>query len=258
MKKVLIIILIFLALNLGLGTVLSMITGEPEYPLEYGIEIGYKLLLIAGVLYVIYKTKVELILWNKKYLFWVISLGLVYLAVNSLSDKTAEIPLLNHTLFFMVCVTVAIFEEYLFRVYVFDALLKVYTPKKMIRVILITSALFALAHGGNALRPGVHIYGVIVQIVFAFGIGIFLQALLFRFKNVILIITIHALINYLGSYKSQLLFLERVAEEYTLNDFIMSLGIMMGMNIVIVLPISYLLLQPLFKAKNSSPTQELT
>lgn len=256
MKKILFILLIFLVLNLGFGIVLAMISETQEYTLEYGIEIVYKLCLIAGVLFLVSRSKISIILWNRKYVFIVVSILLGYLAIDSISGATADVPILNHVLFFLSCVCVAIFEEFLFRVYVFDRLLKEYTSKKMIRVLFITSTLFALAHAGNALRPGVIVYGVLVQIVFAFGMGILFQALLFRFKNVLLIITLHAIINYLGAYKSQLLFIEKTSLEYTLSDFFMSIGIMMGLNLMIVLPISYVLLRPYLKSKKSTKLEE--
>lgn len=257
MKKVLFVLLFFLALNFGIRLALRLSIGDSEYPLQYVLQISHKLCLIIGVLIVIYTSKIDIEIWNKKYLFLLICAVIGYWALWSISDETETIPVLNNALFFVSCLCVAAFEELLFRVYVFDGLLKIYTSKKMLRVIVITSLLFAVAHGTNAFHPDVAVYGVIVQIVFAFAIGILFQSLLIRFRNVFLVIALHTVVNYLGSYKSQLLFIERASEEYTFNEFLMSLSIMVGISVLVFLPISYILLRPYFNEKKSPSLKEL-
>lgn len=257
MKKILLVLLVFLTLNFGLRAILRIAIGDNGYHLEDGIEITYKVCLIIGLLFVIYKSKVQLTLWNKKYIFLGICVVLGYLAVHSISDQTAEIPIQDHVLYLVSCLSVAVFEEYLFRVYVFDGLSKVYDSKKLVRVILVTSLLFAVAHGTNALQPGAILYGVIVQIFFAFGIGILFQSLLIRFKNVLLVIVLHTIVNYLGAYKSQLLHIERISEQYTFEDFLMSLGIFTGFTVLFILPISYALIIPYIKTKKSTSAEDL-
>ena len=136
------------------------------------------------------------------------------------------------------CLSVGILEELLFRYIVFDYLLN--TSKKFKKSILLTSFLFAIFHVSN-LFFGSSLYSTIIQIEFAFLLGLLLQLIFIKTKNLIIVNSIHAVINFFGSQSS--LTTNQTIEKVSFNDFVL--------NQILILLI-YLIILPLYfwKVKN--------
>lgn len=112
------------------------------------------------------------------------------------------------------CISVGIFEEFLFRYIVFTYLLKETNRYKY--SIILASFLFALLHGTN-LFTGATIFAVINQIEIAFLVGLFLQFIFLKTNNLVIVICIHALLNFLGSYNN--LNTNNLQDSITISDF---------------------------------------
>lgn len=131
------------------------------------------------------------------------------------------------------CIIVGLFEELLCRYMIFNNFLsKGYKYKKSI---ILTSLLFALFHLSNLLS-GSSIYSVINQIEFAFIIGLILQLIFIRTSSLIIIVAIHALINFLGSYSS--LTVSTANEKILVSNFLMN-QIFILVIYIIVLPLYF-------------------
>jgi len=115
------------------------------------------------------------------------------------------------TVLFCVCVSMA--EEIFFR----GVLLRFFLRWTPLAAILLSSALFALSHGGNLLQ-GVSLIYVLTQMVCAFGAGICYAVLALRHRSLLLGIAVHSLTNItgigVGTNRTQLLPLWFIAAGY--------------------------------------------
>jgi len=85
------------------------------------------------------------------------------------------------------------------------------------------------------LNPDVVKISILNQVVFAFGIGVLLQSLLLRFKSLFLIITLHSLLNYFGSYKRILHHQEQaIQNDYSFTSFLPSLFFTLILNSILI------------------------
>jgi len=150
----------------------------------------------------------------------------------------------KHLIYIISSFAPSLFEELLFRLFLFAGLYKyLYSFKlpKFTRTVIITSIIFALSHSINFSNPEYVQLSVIAQVLFAFGVGLFLQSLFIRYRNILIPIIIHGIINYIGMYKSQLIQTSRATEagSYTLNDLFITLFVFSVIIIIFVLPITY-------------------
>lgn len=95
----------------------------------------------------------------------------------------------------------ALFEEILFRVILFAGLFRFFKNSKwqFWKAIGLTALVFAAIHFTNVLRHDFSLYGAFTQVVFAFGIGVFLQVVYVVSRNVLIPISIHFLVNFFGT-----------------------------------------------------------
>lgn len=153
------------------------------------------------------------ILYNKK---WIILSILVTLVCFLIITKDVENKILaRYYLFLAECISVGILEELLFRYIAFDYFFS--KSKKYKQSAALVSMLFALFHISN-IFSGSSIFSVINQIEVAFLFGLFLQFVFFKTNNLILVSTIHALINFIGSNTS--VGNNSIIEHITFHDFI--------------------------------------
>ncbi|MBI9056299.1 MAG: CPBP family intramembrane metalloprotease [Labilibaculum sp.] len=153
-------------------------------------------------------------------------------------------------IFLTSCLSVALFEELLFRVFVFEILFNALKDKmNLFKIIIISSAVFGLAHVTNFFNPNYVNLSVINQIVMTFGAGVLLQSIYIRLNSITCVILLHTLINYFGMYKSKLLPSKEidniVATEvhYSLSEFFSTFLTLSIMIVILVLPISILLIR---------------
>ncbi len=108
----------------------------------------------------------------------------------------------NLTAYYFKCFSVGFSEEVLCRWIIFGLVVAAYPRRKAFGQIIIVSAIFALLHIGNLITGDLDIFSVLNQMLFAFLMGLFLEGLFIRFKNIILIGVLHGLINFHGMYSS--------------------------------------------------------
>lgn len=98
-------------------------------------------------------------------------------------------------------VLTASFEDGLFRVILFVGLVSALKDSKWLfwKAASLTALVFAALHLTNAFRPDFSVYTALTQVVFAFGIGVFLQVIYVVTRNILIPISIHFLINFFGS-----------------------------------------------------------
>ena len=179
---------------------------------------------------------------KKNWVIWFISSSLVILSFKYLNKTiTTQYPSLNTSkVFFFVlsCLMVGLFEELLFRRLTFKIIIAKTKDKayRSLKPIFYTSLIFAVAHSTNFFNADTFSFSVINQILFAFGIGFLFQSLYIKLNNLILIVTLHGLINIFGSYKSHLIPLrqETLESSYTLIDFWTTFGFLVVLNIIII------------------------
>jgi membrane protease YdiL (CAAX protease family) len=247
MKKLLIVVLTVLILNFILGYGILNYVPESDVTMQFLLKILHKYLLVIISVYVINKTALEYKV-DKNSLF-IIPLCLTVLiwaffdTQGTIDDSGTTVLVFDHLLFLVSCIFVAVFEELFFRVYIFQKLLKIYKRLSLLKVVALASLVFALAHLVNVFKPGIEPFSVIVQVVMAFGLGFIFQAIYLKTRNIILPICIHALVNYFGSFRSQLMQIPPPEDfEYDLNRFLTSLGFMLVISSILI-TIGYLLIK---------------
>lgn len=241
MKKVIIILVLVLLFNALMGISIDQFFDIADYSNYYLAKIGTKLLLITITIVLIWQQlRTSKVLKHSVFIIPIV-LVLLYLAYNSVDSNLEDIPRLNNILFLTSCVSVALFEEFFFRIYLYNGISKHFKNKSLYKNILLTSLLFGLAHAVGFFKTDVVKITVLVQIVLAFGLGVLFQTLLIRFKNIALVVGLHAIINYLGAYKSKLL-LQEQTETYVFNDFLMSMAFAIVI-VIFILTFSFFLIR---------------
>ncbi len=145
--------------------------------------------------------------------------------------------------FLLSCFSVGLFEELFFRIFTFLFLLKIFEDdsSKLLKSIISTSLFFGVAHFSNFLNPEYFTLSVINQSLFAISIGVLFQSLYIRFGNLIFIVTLHALINYSGTYKSNFFEVNKnIAINYEKGDFLTALFSISIFSIIVFI-VSYFL-----------------
>jgi membrane protease YdiL (CAAX protease family) len=258
--KFIIVLVLILALNSFFKTIIN--TDTTDFQFIYTSKIVLKIFLSLITIFFIIKwglIKGRKIFKNNKIVIPLL-LILIFISVklvisNSTEQNVLLLPI-NHFLFFSSCLSVGMFEEFFFRILVFYFLSTVCFSEKnnLIKSILISSLLFGLMHFTNFFSPDYDKLSVINQMFLAFSLGILLQSLFIKFKNIYLIIIIHALINYLGSYKSRLFDITRevVDSTNTVNDLIQTLIIIFVITVLFILPFSYYMIKPEIKTWNNN------
>lgn len=95
----------------------------------------------------------------------------------------------------------AIFEELLFRVVLFVGLLHFFSNPdwRFWKTTAITSLVFSALHFTNVLQPEYNLYGAFTLVIFAFGMGFFLQVIYVVTRNILVPVCIHFLVNFFGT-----------------------------------------------------------
>ncbi len=193
--------------------------------------------------------KIELVLKNNV-LTITTSILLIYLSVNHINSevfiKRITINEWYHFSYFFQCLTTGFFEEFFCRLLLFGLIcnsLKDYNYGNYYKEIVITSLIFGLLHLTNLFNPDYDIISVVNQIMFAFIIGVLLQCLLIRLKNIVLISVLHGLINYNLMAKAKLFKTEnRAISPNQFIDFIESFKTFIVLGVIIFL-FGYLLIK---------------
>lgn len=173
------------------------------------LKIMSRTILIIYVLFELKKSKVTLKIFELS--IW--SLALIPLTIwsfISISGKASAIiddATLMMSIFTLRCLTVALFEEIFFRSYLLHGIRTHFASSDLVAVHL-TSFLFGFVHLGNLFFSSATIYEVLLQSFAAYGLALLFHIVLHKGHSLIIVIGIHFLLNFNGSYKSRLLDLE--------------------------------------------------
>lgn len=242
------IFILFLLVNRGVTEIIKL----PELQNIIQLKIIGKLVLSLLVLYVIKKQKI--IIRNKKIaIFTIISTTILICSYFFTEGKLSQIYQSENgykNLYFLLsCLFVAIFEELLFRVWLFESIYEAYKEKySLFKIILLSSLLFGISHFVNFFNADYDRLSVINQMIFAFGVGLLLQSIYIRLRSVIPSILIHTIINYFGMYKVKLLPPEKnngveILNNNVWDDFKATFIFIVILTLGIILPFCYFLLR---------------
>lgn len=229
--------------------IINFYTREIVYEYHYSIKIISRIFWIIILIWVYYH-----IIYNDwingkyKSIFYIASFLLFYLSISYVNRQIniwqPELEPFRHYLFLFSCISVGVFEELLFRVIIFNIFLNYFLNKQLVRSVILTSFLFGFAHLTNFLNPDFEPFSVLIQIFFAFSIGLIFQCIYVKTKSLVFISALHALVNYLGMYKSRLLNIKLSDNTvYSFNDFFISLATITIITIIVMLPICWLLIK---------------
>lgn len=163
------------------------------------------------------------------------------------------IDIYQHSFWIVSKMLIGVFEELFFRVVLFrliyfslDCLNR---SKKLVSASLITSFLFGIVHFANLIHPNSDLLSVVNQTIFAFGIGMILQVILFKTRSILLVICLHGVWDYTRSQDRFFVPSEVVATriEHSIADFIGNI-VVFGFLALIVAALSILILK---SAKNT-------
>lgn len=211
-----------------------------------------KLLLSIYVITVSYRFDLFKLHFIKNNLIVIATLSLFLLffsirfVTNFAIETNQEISSVKHLIFILTAFSVGLFEEFLFRLVVFLGIYKLYffnNPNKLLKSILVSSIIFSLVHFFNVFNHNYERLSILIQVFAAFSLGLLFQCLFVRFQNIILVIILHGIFNYLGMYKSVLLTNSTdAAVPYKMEDFISSLVSVLIISMIIIFPICYFLI----------------
>ncbi|WP_378180878.1 lysostaphin resistance A-like protein [Aquimarina sp. SS2-1] len=220
---------------LVINTIVTNVTLWSELGLEpqFIILSLWKILLTGMVIVAIKKCKLDTVLAYKKN-FWPVLLGssiiilLSFYNVNrALLFDGQEVSLSLQLWYLCSALSTGGFEEVLFRVFVFNSLYTLFSKQEIniryLHSIIWTSLLFGGVHMVNLLKSDYDLFSVISQIIIAFGIGVLFQSLLIKYKNILVVITLHGLFNYFGMYRFYLYTNTDEIVHNTVNDYLNSL-----------------------------------
>ena len=193
-----------------------------------------------------------------KYL--IISLILVLFSIKIVTAEIIEnqynLSFYKHYLYLISCFSIGLFEEVFFRIFVFYFIYSLIKSSKnqILKAVIYSSIVFGLAHITNFLNPDYEPLAVINQVLLAFGLGLLFQCLFIRLQNITIIVTLHALINYIGMYKVKLFNTSPslIEKSYTYTDFMTTFIFIILIIIFIIVPICHLLIN-----KINSQNEEL-
>lgn len=250
-RKFILILIMFLFINSILGYIRDNYIGLYQ---QLAFKIFYKSVLIISLLVIMKNALIyHYLSLRNNFIFAPLVIILLVLSFYCVSIKSSDfgtqISFLKNLTFLVSCIVVGFFEELLFRVFVFQYLRNIWNKNRIIYPMIITSILFGISHLPNYFFNYLDIYSTLNQIFIAIVLGFFLQSLYVRTNNIILIGSLHALINYLGSYKTRLLEIKPNVENVTIgfNDFFDSFLIFLLVSIFIFIPLSLWLIRPVIK-----------
>jgi len=217
----------------------------------YGIIV--RLLLTIITIYIVIKEDIFRLnkLLRHSYSYVVLSgiIGFILYKIvsNSINEFDVYISVYTHLLYFGRELTVGLFEELFFRILIFGYVFCIinYGDEKtiLLKSVIISSLIFSATHLLNILNPYFEKLSVISQTLAAFGLGVLFQSILIKTQNIIFVVFLHAFVNYIGAYRTELLQITVDNSPFTFNDFIQTLIIIVVSIIFIIFPISYYFLK---------------
>lgn len=179
------------------------------------------------------------------WIFLLISIIVFIVTIVSvkISIEAYGIDMNKYSVFVFKQILVASTEELLFRFYTFVILFAYFKESwSLRRTVWVSSFLFAIIHLVNMFNPGMVKLSVLVQVIFAFGIGVLFQSILLRTRSLLLVVSLHFAVNMFGSYRSYFEDFRKpmqITEDiYTYSDFFGSLILVGILVFLIMIPLS--------------------
>ncbi len=249
MKKIILSIGTVFIILILVRTILPFLFEKKYSENEFLIQGILKLILLLGTLFVLKRE--QLINWEYTFknliVTSIVSLLLIYLSLQLVFSKIIDLKIkvsnYDHFSYAFNCIATGLFEEFFFRVLIFVYVCKTVSQSvngNYFKPVLWTSFLFAVVHITGFLTGQIDIVSSINQMMFAFLIGIILQSIFFRFNNIYLVSTLHALMNYNGMINQKLFKIETHSVEGSFFDeFIQTIVTFVFIGLFVVFPILY-------------------
>jgi len=172
-------------------------------------------------------------------IFSLIILFVVYFSYsdthNIIASDNLNINNYLHVSYIIECFATGFFEEILCRVFLFYSLVNsnlFRIENRVFKSYITSSLIFAFCHITNLFQND--IFSVINQILLAFGLGLIFQILFTKYKNLLFIASLHALINYFGMRSSTLFQVKSIAEDVELTNVLFNVGIFIFLDSIIL------------------------
>lgn len=179
-------------------------------------------------------------LFKNWHIFTIIILFIFYFSYfdteEIISSNNLKINRSLHLSYIIECFSTGFFEEILFRVLIFYTLVNsnlFKTETHVFQSYIATSAVFGLCHLTNLFHYDLS--SVINQIILAFGLGLIFQMLFTKYKNLLFIAALHALINYFGMRSSTLLQIKSNAGNSELTNVLWNFGVFIFIDLIILI-----------------------
>ena len=237
------------SISTGLGLIFSKLNLD-DYFFKFIRKIMMSILVLGIIGWYGYRLKFTFSrnFWIFSFLSVCLILWSYYHVHTSIDEKGINVENVTIIGFLIYCLGTGIFEELLFRKLTFRFIMDGRRNTFLLKGIIISSIVFALAHSINLFSSQIIKLSVIIQILFAFGVGFFLQSLYVRFNSLILVITLHGVTNFLGLYQSSLINpkLSGYESSYSMSDFWSSLISVILLNLILI-AVSKVILRKKFK-----------
>lgn len=153
---------------------------------------------------------------------------------NIIDSKELDINRYFHISYIFESFATGFFEEILFRVFIFYSLVNsgfLKLESRIFKSYVLTSIIFGLCHITNVFYYDV--FSVINQMLLAFGLGMIFQLLFTKYNNILLIGSLHAIINYFGMRNSTLLQTKSITEASELTNVFLNIGVFVCIDLII-------------------------
>lgn len=243
--KIVLILVAFSLANSLSGKLIQASTTDDSLLLLFGGISRFVLMLVS--IWLIAKEKIGYrFIHNKNLIYIPISILLVAISVvstqNRIESENIAVTPFHHFAYTFRVLNTGLFEEFFSRVLIFALLIKLlkttnYPPYK---AIVINSVIFGLLHVSNFFNKDFEPLGVIAQIYFGIVMGVVLQTILMKTKNIYFTGTIHALVNYYGMMSAKLFRFPDTSDagDDPVSTFISTM-IVFSIGAVILLPVCY-------------------
>jgi len=170
------------------------------------VELVSRIIFIGITIGLIQKNSINLKIFNaNKILTGIVIIILLYLLYqNVLSESITYNKSVNFTrlsLYSLMNLSIGFFEELFIRVLIFILVCRYFEYKKLFLAVVVTAFIFSLLHFQNIFIEGNILSDVILQMIFAFGVGLVFQLIMIKTRNLYLLAFIHATIDFNAGLK---------------------------------------------------------
>jgi membrane protease YdiL (CAAX protease family) len=260
LTKLLYFFVFFLTVSIALKVIFTGIDGVNSLLMVSIRNISFSVILI--LLFSKQVGGLKSALFRGKIVFLPVIL-IVFILVNSYKQSMVyNLSFAEYVMYIFKTFSVAFWEELLFRYYLFTIIFY-HLSRKMnaYAVVLLTSLIFALIHFLNLFNPNIFKLSIIIQVFFAFGIGVLLQSIFLRTKNLMTAMVIHFAVNIFGTYSRYYEHTSEMkinaVESYTYTEFFESFISVAILVSIIMIPLSMIIMPRQIEFDKNTNNHEL-